>query len=198
MWAPTQRTLGPAAASLSLHPPLPCLSYPRLPCIQLLLCKFSSYQGGTQIVHLASVASWLARVKPFHRILASCLQLGTHLAPLTASLLVMKTCAPFRASSRALAKPRPVLAPVIMATLPVRSGMSAADHGAMYVSWTLALARQGVLAKVSERQILTQNLHTYHLEVASGAVLLLHFCSFPRSALYSSPPLRHLSLLFLF
>ena len=55
----------------------------------------------------------------------------THLVPFTASRLVMKTCAPFPASAKALAKPRPVLAPVTRTTLPVISGMLAADHGAM-------------------------------------------------------------------
>ena len=109
--------------------------------VQLRFCKFSNYQGReNEMEHQARVVSWLALLSPSTNACKLSIKLCTHLAPLTASLLVMKTCAPFRASSRALAKPSPVLAPVTIANLPVRSGMFAADHGAMYAKRTQTAA----------------------------------------------------------
>ena len=56
---------------------------------------------------------------------------ATYLAPFSRDREVIKTCAPCLVSSIAEASPRPVFPPVTIITFPVRSGMSAADHGAM-------------------------------------------------------------------
>ena len=83
----------------------------------------AAQRAGTCVLRHTAAGFWKLFISPC-----------TYLAPFAASRLVMKTCAPLSASAEALAKPRPELAPVTTTTLPVRSGMLAADRGIIYAS----------------------------------------------------------------